>query len=599
MKKALLFVFLPFSFSWGSDFVTVINSAGNPIPIAGSFTASPSTATVPIGFISGTSTTTVSAGNPLPISGSFTANASTASVPTGFVSGTSTTTVTTSNPLPVQSTGTTAVNIVTGSIANTGFNVTGSTVGVLGIGGTYNTTSSTVGVIPANGFFNAIGSTVGVIGVGGGYNVTSSTVGVIPANGFFNVTGSTIGIVGNITSTSVNVTTGTFGTVLPGTATIVGFINDNGNTTASRVTNSSVTLIAIFASSNTVTPSNTQTTQLYTYQTNPTTTTVVSSTMGVIPANGFFNVLGSTVGIVTASPLAVISTGVPVLFLNNQNANAMGAVTNSNAQIVAVSPSSNTVSVQVSTVGVIPANGFFNTIGSTNGVTNPQTAPLFTYQTNPSTVTVQQSTMGVVAANGFFNITGSTAGIASTQANPVFHYQVNPSTVAVQQSTMAVIVPLGTPLPVGVSVASTSLSAGLTQGTTTPLYGTNVGQLLVTGVPYQVMATTFSLNVTAQAATDQVIISSPSAQSYNYVCGCAFNNSSATNAFVTLYQTTSAVNSGFDAMQIGVPANDVNAGVWPGCTNPFFRSKMGGQITLKASATATSTAMRCLYYVGP
>lgn len=204
----------------------------------------------------------------------------------------------------------------------------------------------------------------------------------------------------------------------------------------------------------------------------------------------------------------------------------------------------------------------------------------------PST-TVVQSTVGVVNGGATFNATINAALPSGTNAIGT----VTGSTVGVVSTGLSTFVGGGV-------VSSMTLTTGLTQGTTTPAYFTSIGQELMTGVPYQITSSTFSLNVSSQNTNEFIIVSSAAQPNYNYLCGCVFNNSSATNSFVTLYQSSSTV-IGVDAIQIGTPANDVPTGLWPGCTNPFFRSQKGGQITLKASAAVTSTSMRCQYYSAP
>lgn len=258
-----------------------------------------------------------------------------------------------------------------------------------------------------------------------------------------------------------------------------------------------------------------------------------------------------------------------------------------------------------------------------NGIGQPVTSTS-TYIVNNSTVQVTNSTAGVVNGGSTLytytqNLTSTTfAGVAqpvtSTStylvnlASVTFNgigmpvtstsiYVVNNTTVQVTNSTSG-IVNGGTAFASGGIVSSTTLSLGLTQGATTSAYYTSIGQALMTGIPYHITSSTYSVNVSSNINTELVIISSATAPNYIYLCGCVFNNSSATNSFVTLYQSSSTV-AGRDAITIGTPANDVPVGIWPGCTNPFFRSLVGGQITIKANAIVTSTTMRCQYYSGP
>lgn len=152
--------------------------------------------------------------------------------------------------------------------------------------------------------------------------------------------------------------------------------------------------------------------------------------------------------------------------------------------------------------------------------------------------------------------------------------------------------------PSAVKVTSTTIPTAVADGANIASAGSNIGQVLVTGIPGGlILYSTMTLTTTT---TERVLISSAGAATFTYLCGCVFTNSSATNASVTLRQSGgpgSAIAG--NNFLIGVPANFVPAGVWTGCTNPFYRSSVNSNITITGSASVTSIDARCQYYVGP
>lgn len=322
--------------------------------------------------------------------------------------------------------------------------------------------------------------------------------------------------------------------------------------------------------------------------------TINQSTIGVISATPL-TVTGSTVGVVqftnpwlVQSTYTVVSTTYAISVAGTFSPPALTTVTfNGTAQPVS---QSGDWKINQSTIGVISATPLTVT-GSTVGVIL-QTGG--TVQVIGSTVgVVTPSTITAVVINSTVGVTGTITANAGTGS-----FYVGTSTVGIMTPSGTSIMDFSTSAVAGLLTSSTAFQTATNQGQIGQANGSSIGQIMVTGVPYQMVSATTSVNVSSQTGTEFIIISSASASQYTYLCGCVFNNSSATNSFLTLYQTSSTV-SGVDFMQIGTPANDIPVGVWPGCTDPFFRSKVGGQITLKANATVSSTAMRCIYYQAP
>lgn len=153
----------------------------------------------------------------------------------------------------------------------------------------------------------------------------------------------------------------------------------------------------------------------------------------------------------------------------------------------------------------------------------------------------------------------------------------------------------GNPLPQALFVSSTSVPT--TRNDTQAAYwtGTNIGQGLVTGVPWGLITVTTAIITTD--TTERVLIASAAANTYTYLCGCVITNTSAINATVTLRRRGPAAD--VKNITIGAPANFIPAGIWPGCTNPFFRSEPASNITIQGSASISSLEVRCQSYVGP
>lgn len=324
-------------------------------------------------------------------------------------------------------------------------------------------------------------------------------------------------------------------------------------------------------------------------------TTAVVNAVGqtlAVTGSGNFNVIGSTVGVVGTGGSYIV-TG-----------SSVGAVQVTSPWVVSGSGQFNVIG---STVGVINGNTSLSVqpIGTStithNGISQPVNLTQFstvTFNGSAQPVTgsgqfnVIGSTVGAIGV-GQFNVMGSTVGVIGVGGS----YVVTGSSVGVSGTAAVGVAPLGNPVHTGLKVTSTTIPTAQIDGTMISVAGSNIGQLLTTGIPYGLIVSTFNSNISA-ATTEAILISSPAASTYSYLCGCLFNNSSATNNYVTIFASSSTPTTN-DFMQIGTPANDIPAGLWPGCMNPFFRSKSGGQVTIRANAAVTSTSMRCVYYQGP
>lgn len=149
-------------------------------------------------------------------------------------------------------------------------------------------------------------------------------------------------------------------------------------------------------------------------------------------------------------------------------------------------------------------------------------------------------------------------------------------------------------------VSSTTLTTsgpGLSQGATAQITITNIGQALTTGIPYALTSSTFNTNISSPTTIENILISSAPAGQYSYLCGCSLANSSTGNVLFTIYKSSS-VPATNESHSFQVPANS-QAGQWAGCTDPFFRSALAGQITERTSVVVSSLTVRCLYYQAP
>lgn len=141
-------------------------------------------------------------------------------------------------------------------------------------------------------------------------------------------------------------------------------------------------------------------------------------------------------------------------------------------------------------------------------------------------------------------------------------------------------------------ISSTTLPSPLASVSTTTILLDSVGRTISADIPFEIISTTSSTNAAA-VLTEQIIVSSATAPKRTRMCGCIFMNSSATNTGFTIYQSSSNIANSF--YPIGAPANYVPSGIRTDCGHPFFVSAQGGQITMKADATATSVKMNCQY----
>ena len=179
---------------------------------------------------------------------------------------------------------------------------------------------------------------------------------------------------------------------------------------------------------------------------------------------------------------------------------------------------------------------------------------------------------------------------------------VTGSTINIQGSAASGATTIGNPVQIGVKVTSTTIPTAVIDGQEIYQAGTNIGQQLVTGIPWGLISSTYSATMSSStyvgASLGSVLVSSAGASTYAYLCGCIFTNTTATNGAVII---TSPPDSTTNRLTIGIPANYIPTGIWGGCTNPFFRSGSNSTIGIVQNIATSNQAvfMSCIYYKGP
>ncbi len=328
-------------------------------------------------------------------------------------------------------------------------------------------------------------------------------------------------------------------------------------------------------------------------------------------------VLQSTIGITSALPLTIVSTGVPVtgtFWPATQPVSGNVSVVQSTMAVVipagtpltvvstglpvtgtfyqATQPISGTVSVGQSTMAIVNQAGTPLTVVSTG---LPVTGTF--WQTSQPVAATQSGTYTVTPGTGSYPVTGTF--FQATQ--PVYTVQIPTVTFngVAQQTTSTSTVITNSTVPVvnDFVVSSTSLVSPLVQGTTSAAYMDSIGRMLVTGLPYAVIHDTW--NVLASTGTgEMVMVSSPTAPTRTFLCGCVFTSTGAINGNdLVIYSPTSAQVASVShpvGMASGAPYI-----LWPGCSQPFFWGPPGGQIVYKGASGGSTIKFHCQYYQSP
>lgn len=247
-------------------------------------------------------------------------------------------------------------------------------------------------------------------------------------------------------------------------------------------------------------------------------------------------------------------------------------------------PTSPAVNVTGSTVTIIQSQPF---------QIEPGTNPLRALVTG-STVTVNQSQpFQVEPGTNVFKINGTFSAVSVTTAT----------------YAGTGFAPIGA--GIALRVSSTTIPTVVNDGAAVPPIGTNIGQLAVTGVPYGVILSTYMVGISsAQTGAgdgsvpglkgETVLISSGgTTNGYTYLCGCVFVSTGATTSVGGIFlQSPAASNKGIFPFPLSAT---ISPTIWPGCTNPFFRSEWNSNIYIYQTVFTGNEQVtgRCQYYQGP
>lgn len=330
-----------------------------------------------------------------------------------------------------------------------------------------------------------------------------------------------------------------------------------------------------------------------------------SGAWSVSPGTGSYP--ASQTGTWTVQPGNTPNTTPWLMYITNVTTSPL-QVQNGAGALTSVGWQTNGASVPVHEVGIVTVTGtvianagtgIFNTSGSTVVITAPNnnTTPIpvsgsfSATSVNFTTATYGATFPTIGAAQAFIGQSGLTQAARVNISSDV--YVAITSSPAVQGFAASGAVIAGNPVPTGLFVSSTSLPTAQPDGDVIYHAGTNIGQALITGVPFGLIRTSTATLTTT--TSEIVLISSAAANTYTYLCGCVITNTSATNASVKFRQQGPSATEANNIL-IGAPANFVPAGIWQGCTNPFMRSAPASNITVQGSASVTSLEVRCQYY---
>ena len=546
--------------------VEVINSTKNPVNItgtvSGSFSAAASTSTVPIGFVSGTSTLTVSGTNPLPISGSIAVSASTGPVATGFLVGTSTQTVSATNPLPVSG----SFSFTPPAITTVTFNgasqpITSTQTYVFhsdSAPATGNITVHDTGSTSASGangvtFFTGT-PTAGSIS---SFAVASMETGKLMISGSWTGTLSfELSLDGGTTWIGQGVhQTGTVYTVASTTANFVGGLNLSGATNFRVRATAAMTGTAVIRSIFSLNPNS-----FYLANSPSIVDGTGTTSKWAIGSDGSGKVSGSQSASFGSSPPTIGIGAISYLM----------AITTNNVFGPLYSEGNQNDAEPVISSGIISTEGHDMMFNGTSWdrFRGDTSLGLWVNLKSSPTVTFNGIGMPVTSTSTVLFLGGS--AVSNTNLFPV----------------------------ADVVVTSSALQSALANGTTTSPTVDTIRRLIVGGIPFALTITTSAANF-AVNTTETVLFSSPTAPNRNHLCGCTFNNTSATTVNFKIF-TTSSTLSTVPYLPIQAPAvGSGTGGFWNTCEHDAYTGTAGAQLTYKADATATSVFGYCQAYVAP
>lgn len=246
-------------------------------------------------------------------------------------------------------------------------------------------------------------------------------------------------------------------------------------------------------------------------------------------------------------------------------------------------------------LGILNVTGSTLTVGYQNGQSS---APVSVMGFGKSGTDVTDSAntalrVNVVAGGGAGGGTSSSFGSAFPAAGTslgLMNSGGNTGTGRMDTSSNTYTVP-----QVAIS-SSTSFPIALPNNSSGTLMGDPYGRLVtMAGVP-----TALQLSTTTDAIANTsyvVLVASPATTLFTHMCGCIITNTAATAASVDIIATGNKANgTGRDYRKVFVPATD-SRGIWPGCDSPFINSNAGGvQISALSSTASASLTFSCQYF---
>lgn len=433
---------------------------------------------------------------------------------------------------------------------------------------------------------------------------------------------SQVKVTGSFSTTSTSISTGSWNSPYTGFGSADAFIGPTGAMQSGRVDASSNVFVT---GAVTISTGGVNATQGGVWTVQPGNT---PNATGWIVQTSSFGVNGSTISVTNAGGTKLLVTPDSVALPANQSVNVAQvagttADTNSGTKtagtlrvILATDQPALTNKLLVTPDSVaLPANQSVN-VAQMNGVTTSMNTG--TRDTGTQRVTIATDDNVPVRISSF-GVTGSTVAILNAFGNTlgVSLNQIGGITIAggggsgsiavggtVTNGTVATSM---NPMLAGIRVTSTTIPVAQNDLNINYVGGSNIGQVLVTGMPWGLVLSTYSIFMSSSGmATNgvggSVLVSSPAANTRTYLCGCTFTNTTATPNEAVFTSPPGVVGGIVKTHFIGIPASFVPSGYRHDCVNPFFASAIASNIGIYQSQTAGGNAAihyACTYYQAP
>lgn len=496
--------------------------------------------------------------------------------------------------------------------ANVG-TVNGSTVGVVGVGGTFPSPQSgawsvnpgtgtyqVLGTVSGSGNFSTNGSTIGVVGVGGTYATTQSgawTVnpgtgtypiqGTVTANagtGNFSVNGSTVGLYGPIAVTqsgawTVNPGTGTY--PIQGTVTVnqpIAIISSQtlnvaGSFSASTLStgsiNSAVPSVANLVGAQGIAGN------LSTFRVDASSYLYVNVAAGGAAGgtssnfSSAFPNAGTAAGFTNGTSMQAAQVNASSAVLVAQNGAWTVSPGTGTYQILGTVSGTGNFSTNGSTIGVVGVGGTYNVGGSTLAAVQNGTWNIGTVTTVTAVTAISNALP--TGANNIGTVNGSTVGVVNGGAD-----------LKIQGDVAAGSTAAGNPAQAGVIVSSNAFQTSRAEGQITYQAADSLGRTLaVLDCPRYLIGKS-SITITSSTA-ETVIVSSGAAGVFNDLMNVLVLNTSATAARVDFRSGSGAAVE----FALYVPAGDTR-----GMASPHVWTQANPAINWTAQSSASVSDIR-------